>query len=48
MCNNLNDERKERVEIEKSKRNKEKCDNLNGNEKEQLRKYMKKGKESYA
>ena len=43
MCNNLNNEKKERIKIEDSKR-KKRHDNLNNNEKEQLRKYDEKGK----
>ena len=44
MRDNLDDEQKEHLEIKKNKRNKAKWDNLKVNEKEQLRKYMKKGK----
>ena len=43
MCNNLNNEKKERIKIEDSKR-KKRHDNLNNNEKEHLRKYDEKGK----
>ena len=47
MGNNLDDEQKEHLKIEdKNKRKKAKCDNLNVDEKEQLRKYRKKGKKT--
>ena len=44
MLDNLDDEQKEHLKIKDNKREKEKRDNLNLDEKEQLRKYMKKGK----
>ena len=43
MCDNLDNEKKEHIKIEGSKR-KKKRDNLDHNEKEQLRKYDKKRK----
>ena len=47
MGDNLDDEQKEHLKIEdKKKRKKAKCDNLNVDEKEQLRKYSKKGKKT--
>ena len=44
MRDNLEEEKKEYSKKEDNKGKKEKCDNLGGNEKEQLRKYEKEGK----
>ena len=44
MGGNLDDKQKEHLKIDDSKRKKAKQDNLNVNEKEQLRKYEKKEK----
>ena len=44
MRDNLDDEQKEHLKIDDNKRKKAKQDNLNVNEKEQLRKYEKKEK----
>ena len=44
MCDNLDEEQEEHLKIEDNKREKENRDNLNLNEKEQLRIYEKKGK----
>ena len=46
MHDNPDDEQKKHLKIEDNKRKNEKCDNLNLVEKEQLRKYEKKGKKS--
>ena len=46
MHDNPDDEQKEHLKIEDNKRKNEKCDNLYVDEKEQLRKYEKKGKKS--